>query len=290
MKRLYLLFAIIMLLSGCSKPIANEPVESTFESTFESTSGVKDEFVIIGKYVCKNQSYEGFGEECTPKMNFYEDGTCRMLVNYFEGVTYVEGEYSVASGKVFVKLNFTDTIFEDSGTKYMDDTYVFSIEDDDHITIDRNVYAVQSKDSFVRISEPPEETTEMNPYIVGKYVCSSDYYNDEYALNSATSIPYFRFYKGYECDLYVDHDDDSYFWVEHDAESKQIIRGVYKITDDGKIKISLHFRPSIMGEHPLADKMDSEYTLTLVDEDHLVIDHGFFNVKDGDVFAREHSQ
>ncbi len=285
MKRFYLLLAILMLLSGCSRPISNEPVEATPEST----SGIKDEFVVIGKYVCKSQYCEGLEEECTPEINFYEDGTCRMFVNYLEGGANIKGEYSVESDKVFVKLDFTNSIFEGSGTKYMDDTYVFSIENDDNITIDRHVYVVNAGDAFERISIEPEETTVLSPNIVGKYVCSNDYYNDEYVSNNNTTIPYIKFFEGYECAMYVDHGDDTTFVEGNDLESSQRIYGVYKVTD-GKIKISLHFLPSITGEHPLVDKMDSEYTLTLIDEDHLVIDKGFFNVRAGDVFVRTDSQ
>lgn len=132
---------------------------STSSSEAEETAG-KSEFHITGKYICAasyfDNKYFVKYPEMIPCISFSDDGHCILFINYMGGACDMEGKYRVEGDKIYVKLDFANTIFEDTGTEYRDtdfmaDEYVFSILDDDRIIIHRACYTVEANDMFVHV-------------------------------------------------------------------------------------------------------------------------------------------
>lgn len=269
MKKLCLLFCLMIFLTGCSLQDSQGQPDTSEE--------LRDEYNIIGEYKCDSQYFKEFtdNEEFIPTVNFYNDGICMMKVYFIGGYADINGKYTVDGDQVSVVLDFSRSRFEDTGTEYLDDKYVFTITDNEHLTIDRKVYAVDAGDTFIKVSDKPEETMVYDPDIVGKYICRSEYYNDEYIIQKADTVPYIVFYEGYECKMYVDYNDEY-----------STIYGKYSF-DGKRISVSLFFVPAMYGENPLVDKIAHEYIFTLTDENSLEIDKGFLHVNSGDTFVKE---
>ncbi len=111
-------------------------------------------YQVSGKYICNSDIYkaeffEGYSE-AIPAVIFNEDGRCELIVNYMEGLCSVYGTYCVQENQVIVNVNLDGTIFEESGTKYMNDQYVFKIMSNNEIVIDRGYYAVKAGDKFIK--------------------------------------------------------------------------------------------------------------------------------------------
>lgn len=275
MKNICVLCVVLLFLVSCANQDVNKLVNSsTTDINTEFSVESETKHNIIGEYICQGYMYEEFMDEYpefVPSINFYDDGSCKLRVYYIGGVDDVKGEYSVKGDEIHVKLDLEWTFFEgtdSAGLPYMDDEYIFTITDEDHLVIDREFYVVHAKESFVRISAEPEITTEPEYDIIGKYVCSSDYYND-----SSWAIPYIKFLKEGHCMLFVDQEGGREIW------------GQYKIEENRIYVSELRFRYLEMIDE-VRDNMEHEYVFTIVDEDHLTIDRGFFNVQAGDTFVR----
>lgn len=275
MKRLIAIVSIMLVvLLGCE----GKNIQKLTETDTETLT--KQEYNIMGTYICKGEIYNQFideYEEYIPAIRFYEDGKCVLRVYYIGGVSEVEGVYCIKNSEVLVDIDLLYTIFRDSGTgeKYMDDEYIFTITDEDHLVIDRSFYEVNPGDSFVRISEDLEISTAPEPEhnVLGRYICSSAYYDDAYIAVHIEEIPSIMFLKDSRCSFYVDQKGGEEVW------------GKYRIEGD-KIYVSeLRFFPTDEPD-PVRDNMDKEYVFTIVDEDHLTIDKGFYNVQAGDTFVR----
>ena len=157
-KRIIVFIAVLLiliagiLLSGCR--------EDNFQSDRPDSSEVPEsvsnipEFNIIGKYICDNDYHkdEFFIEnpESIPYITFNNDGSCKLLVNYLEGGCYMNGSYNIEDNQILVKLDFSGTIFEGTGTEYMDDEHVFTIISNDKIIIDKGFYTVNARDFFIK--------------------------------------------------------------------------------------------------------------------------------------------
>jgi hypothetical protein len=113
------------------------------------------EFAIEGKYVCSNdyisngEHFERFPEDI-PSITFYEDENCEVVINYLEGICFMQGTYTIENDQVFVTLSFEGTTFEGTGSDYIDSQYTFSILTNDRITIDKNLYIAREGDPFIK--------------------------------------------------------------------------------------------------------------------------------------------
>lgn len=283
MKKILIIFCIFLSLSACaSNDLTNkgESGELIYSSdSMEITSEKKND--IIGKYICTSEyfsnEYFQLHNESVPFIIFYEDDTCTLSVNYFEGVTNIKGKYEIKEKEINVKLDLQWTIFEGTdsvGLSYMNDEYIFTITDENHLVINRGYYSVNAGDSFMKTTTESDFTTvpESENDMLGKYICSSFYYDEAYTASHMNTIPSILLLKDGICSIYVDH------------EGGRKIRGSYRIEGD-KIYVS-ELRFSLMQEDPLKAYMDEEYVFTIVDEDHLTIDKGFYNVQAGDTFVR----
>ena len=162
MKKLFILLCFVLILSGCAI-FQNSSTESNSssssmpnsESSLSSSSKYDvSQFDVLGKFYCSNDYYniEWFenNPESIPSIEFFKDGRCILFVNYFEGTCDISGVYSIEGNKIKVELDFQGTIFEGTGTEYMDDQYVFTIISDNEITIDKGYYTVEAGDPFIR--------------------------------------------------------------------------------------------------------------------------------------------
>ncbi|MCI8331310.1 MAG: hypothetical protein HFE78_00565 [Clostridiales bacterium] len=129
----------------------------------KDTEPIDDQNRIIGKYTCVsdycNNNLKDY-PEYLPYITFNDDGTCEMLVYYIGGSTLLPGTYMIEDNKIFVEVDPSGTPvdgIDESGIPYMDDKYVFTITDYDHITIGsvegayfNGCYVAHNGDPFVR--------------------------------------------------------------------------------------------------------------------------------------------
>ena len=127
---------VIRIYRGSSEP---EPIKSS-------------ERYISDTYTCSSDYFSTLST--TPSICFNKNGDCVISVNYSGGICNMEGKYYIQGDKIYVKLSFDNTIFEDTGNEYTDldymsNKYVFSIVNDTEIVINRGCYAVKAGDGFV---------------------------------------------------------------------------------------------------------------------------------------------
>ena len=169
MKKLCMIFCVFLFLfalNGCTDQEIN-PLDppDTDAADVNATVAATTPESMIGEYICRNDTYNAFiaeYPEYIPSINFYDDGACKLRVYYIGGVTDVFGIYEIKKNEIHVKVDLSWTIFEgtdDAGLPYMDDEYIFTITDEEHLTIDREYYTVHAGDPFERISAEPETTT-----------------------------------------------------------------------------------------------------------------------------------
>lgn len=113
---------------------------------------------IQGTYTCSSEYFSEGNSSSIPSVYFDEDGDCLMSVNYFEGGCNMEGRYRIENDLIYVKLDFSNTIFEDTGDEYtytdfISDECVFYMASDSKLIIDRGFYAVNAGDEFISIAQ-----------------------------------------------------------------------------------------------------------------------------------------
>ena len=158
---IFILFISVLFTLGCQQNIENSDAKNT-SSTLNNSNKISEDafdiskFDVLGTFICSDESFKTeFHKKypsTIPLIAFYEAGTCHFRINYSEGMFDVSGFYTVESNNIKVKLNLNNTIFMDAktGEKYMDDQYVFTIMNNNKIVIDRECYAVNSGDLFVK--------------------------------------------------------------------------------------------------------------------------------------------
>ena len=137
MKKLaFLMAAVLLLFPACARHAVNH------------------EQILSGKYICDSDYHKDdfFKEypESTPYILFRKNGTCEVFVNYLEGGCIMQGVYAEAGKEIVVNLDFAGTIFEGTGTEYMDDRYTFTVIHEDKMVIDKGFYTVAPGDAFVK--------------------------------------------------------------------------------------------------------------------------------------------
>ena len=117
----------------------------------------KTQFNILGKYICSNDYFnnEPFIEysDYIPAITFYDNNICNLLVHYGGGKTDVSCSYDIKEKTIQVKLNIKGSFFDVpdmEGYPFIDDQYIFTIIDNNHIIIDKGFYTVGSGDSFIK--------------------------------------------------------------------------------------------------------------------------------------------
>lgn len=298
MKKILSMFSILcilaMLMLGCSSPT---PDSSSDTSDKYEDYDYKD-YNIVGKYKCDNRYFKQFEEE-SPEyisaINFYEDGTCLFHVYYIGGIANLNGVYDIDNGTISVKVDLKNTVLEtppDSEIQYMDDQYVFSITDENTLAIDRGCYVIDADDSFIKVSSEPDALAPEPEYdILGTYLCSGDQYNGQ----PKNSIPYIKFYKEGKCQIYAAlSDEDKYFMNESNeqCEIEDSVSGKYHFGENCIYITDLYFFPvaAEVDVHPLKKVFPEEFVCTIVDDESIVIDKGFYKVNDGDTFVRVDKQ
>lgn len=287
MKKLCLL-CLIIFLTGCS--LQGSPGQP------DTSEELRDEYNIIGEYTCMNDFYDQYKDrpdydEYIPSISFYEDGMCRFRVYYIGGVTNLNGVYKIEEDSITVNLDMKNTIMEspaDGSIQYMDDQYVFKIADEDNLIIDRECYIVNADDLFVKTSSEPAPVEPDPEYdILGKYICSSE----KFIGTDSYPVPYIKFYKEGHCEVYVGLSQEDKYYVNESDERYEITDSVFGkyYFEENRIHITdLRFLPiPTEVDHPLLDVMQDNYVCTIIDEDHITIDNGFYNVSAGDTFVRE---
>jgi hypothetical protein len=162
----------MLFLSGCiaenpDLPIDSvKPLEDTLtDEPFTDEPSTILEVAVLGEYTCSNDMYYNSEfyithPDAIPSITFYDDGSCKFIINYSEGICNVEGYYCIDEDYIYIGLELSNTIFLDkeTGEKYMDDQYVFTIVNSDTIVIDKDCYAVYAGDSFVRLDRQGDDS------------------------------------------------------------------------------------------------------------------------------------
>lgn len=139
--------------SGVESPSeANENSTASGIEAVESSVEQESFDFVYGKYVCAGDKFSEdhfvrFPEDI-PYITFRKNGSCEVSVNYMEGLCVITGAFSVEGNQIFVELNFNGTMYEGTGTEYMDDKYVYSNVGSGQIIIDRDCYFVIAGDKF----------------------------------------------------------------------------------------------------------------------------------------------
>lgn len=114
-------------------------------------------FNISGKYICSNDYFnnEPFIKysDYIPTITFYDNSSCSLLVHYGGGKTDVNCSYFIKEDIIQVKLNIKGSFFDApdaEGYPFMEEQYNFTIIDNNHITINKGFYTVDSGDLFIK--------------------------------------------------------------------------------------------------------------------------------------------
>lgn len=138
--------------------------EVTEPDTSEAVTVPTSNEALIGTYICdseqfKTDTFKNYSHYI-PALTLNSDGSMIWRVYYIGGVVDIEGTYVVEENKIYIDCILEGTPvhgIDSSGYPYMDDKFVFEIEDDntlvyyDHPDAKRtSCYAVNSGDKFVR--------------------------------------------------------------------------------------------------------------------------------------------
>ncbi len=140
--------------SGCNRIVIRVYLGNTVPESETEPS----ERYIQGTYICSSEYFSDGNSSSIPSVYFDEDGDCLMSINYFEGGCNMEGRYRIENDLIYVKLDFSNTIFEDTGDEYtytdfISDECVFYMASDSKLIIDRGFYAVNAGDEFISIAQ-----------------------------------------------------------------------------------------------------------------------------------------
>ncbi|MCI8387165.1 MAG: hypothetical protein HFE63_01700 [Clostridiales bacterium] len=143
------------------------------------------------------------------------------------------------------------------------------------------IHIYWSDDSFadeITDSDMPDTSEEIDEFnISGKYICSSEYFKDEYFSAYPDSVP---------C-VYFSGDGDCIFFVNY-MEGGCDIEGKYVIEND-KIHVKLDFSNTIFesadDEYANSEFMSDTYIFTIVSGDEITINRNCYGVIANDLFV-----
>ena len=128
-------------------------------------------------------------------------------------------------------------------------------------------------------SEPSDTSSEVEFSALGRFVCVSDYHLTEEMLKYPEFIPAITFYEDGTCNLFV-----AYF---HGTCN---VKGVYS-KDGSHVKVELDLRGTLFEGTDQAGfpYMNDKYIFTIVSDERIIIDKGFYSVDAGDPFVKSSS-
>ena len=128
-------------------------------------------------------------------------------------------------------------------------------------------------------AEPEIPSTTPGFSISGKYVCSSNYYDDKFFGDNPLNVPFIIFSEDWKCIFGI-----NYF------EGFSIVKGRYNI-DGNQIYVELDFKGTVFVDNDTAEEyIPTRYTFNIVSNDEVVIDKDCYGVNTGDSFIRPEKQ
>ncbi len=133
------------------------------------------------------------------------------------------------------------------------------------------LFEEKDKKIFAKLNKIPNFT------IIGKYTCSNEYWKDDFFIQNPEKVPYIIFENNNNCSILVNYLDGlenvkcSYIMEKDTIKVKAYIEGTLfdGTYDDG--------RPY----------MEDEYIFDVIDNNHIVIDKGFYTVSARDSFIKK---
>lgn len=116
--------------------------------------------------------------------------------------------------------------------------------------------------------EPQPSSDYYSMEIVGKYICSSDYFSNDYFIEYPECIPYIVFYDNGACEVLINY-----------LEGIVTFSGDYHIQDT-IVKVQFEFKGSIF------EGDNDEYCFSILDENCIRIEQDCYTVQAGDLFKR----
>ena len=161
MKKIYVLLFFLLFLHACNvsdTDALNNSIsfsKDSVNSILSESQSIDIEFNVVGKFICSNNYYNSQVVYNIPSITFNNGNSCVFVVNYLEGGADINGTYKREGNEITVELNFQGTIFENNldeftGEKYIEEQFIFTIVDEDKVAIDKNCYAVEAGDLFIR--------------------------------------------------------------------------------------------------------------------------------------------
>ena len=125
-----------------------------------------------------------------------------------------------------------------------------------------------------KVGDTKEGETEFN--IFGKYICSSEYHKADFFIENPDKIPEITFNKGGDCNLrinYLGGIADVNCFYNLDANSIYVELDLFG---------TIFYGTDNTGKPYMYDK----YIFNIIDDNHIIIDKGFYTVGAGDSFIK----
>ena len=166
MKKLCILFCLMLLMSGCAKNnLQNElsvssstseattleteaPVSTLEPSSDPPISSQGEEFDIHGRYSVYTEAGSEYGA-----ITFCTNNRCTLFISYFHGVCDVMGTYKIEGVTITVDVELKGSFFEgtdEHGRPYMEDHCEFRIVSNNEIVLESKLYNWEVGNSFVK--------------------------------------------------------------------------------------------------------------------------------------------
>ena len=132
--------------------------------------------------------------------------------------------------------------------------------------------------SQVTSNDTSSNSLKVNFDIFGEYICFDDYYVSEDYVYKPAIMGSVTFYDGNRCQFFVNY-----------LEGESDVEGTYSINGNTiyvKLDIENSFFKGI-DPHTGEKYMDDQYVFTIVSNDEIIINNGFYAVNAGDSFKRQ---
>lgn len=113
--------------------------------------------------------------------------------------------------------------------------------------------------------------------IIGKYICSNDYWKDDFFIKNPQKVPFILFESNNKCSILVNY-----------LGGLENVKCSYsKEKDTVKVKVDLKGTPFDGTYNDGRPYMEDEYIFNIIDDNNIVIDKGFYTVNAGDYFIKK---
>ena len=123
-------------------------------------------------------------------------------------------------------------------------------------------------------SNSSDPSSKLTFNILGKYICSGDYFNSEFFIENPECIPSVTFYDDGNCILFVNY-----------SEGGCNVGGFYTV-ENNYIKVTLNLNNTIFEEDGVK-YMDDLYVFNIKSNDQIIIDRSYYGVEAGDAFIKK---